>query len=194
MLAYMPVHQVEKFWKMVSEGNEAPLCEKSSEGPPEEISQQYEQVKHAITKLQPKPCDKVCADPFGHIQSEIGGDAFVFCNETYLVIAFCGTAEYEDILTDIKVGCEQLEHCDKPACVYKGFQEQYLSMRTEIREKAQFYIEKFDPNEILITGHSLGGSLAKLCAVDMNLNPVMPSKERLKSQYNSAPKISFQQI
>ena len=50
--------------------------------------------------------------------------------------------------------------------VHKGFLDQYLAIQDELISKTAAYIEKFKPEKILITGHSLGGALANLCAVD----------------------------
>ena len=56
--------------------------------------------------------------------------------------------------------------------MHKGFTKAYLSARSEIHA----IVQRSTAKHWIVTGHSLGGALAKLCAVDL--------------QYNFSPKIS----
>ncbi|MEL6554784.1 MAG: lipase family protein [Cyanobacteria bacterium J06621_11] len=61
-----------------------------------------------------------------------------------------------------------------PVKMHDGFVQAYLSVREEIHN----HINKLDIKQYRITGHSLGGALAKLCAIDL--------------QYNFSPDISVE--
>ena len=80
------------------------------------------------------------------------------------------------------------------ANVHRGFQQQYASIRDELRKTVSEYIDELDPPEILITGHSLGGALADICAIDFALNEIKNSKnfdfsKKLKVINFGAPKV-----
>ena len=62
-------------------------------------------------------------------------------------------------------------------------------MRDYIRAKCAYY----SPKEILITGHSLGGALATLCALDLTLNPV-PNQPQIKVFPIGSPRVGNDQF
>ena len=67
---------------------------------------------------------------------------------------------------------------------------QYVSVRDELRKTVSEYLENVKPSEILITGHSLGGGLANLCAIDMIFNKIKPNENtHIKVVTFGAPKV-----
>ena len=66
------------------------------------------------------------------------------------------------------------------AFVHRGFQLQYVSLRDELRQTVSEYLENVNPSEILITGHSLGGALANLCAIDLTFNKINFESDDIK--------------
>lgn len=59
---------------------------------------------------------------------------------------------------------------DDKVRVHKGFSEQYNAVRNDLWAVVQLRIDEFpDTSEILITGHSLGGALTTMCALDFRL-------------------------
>lgn len=54
----------------------------------------------------------------------------------------------------------------RPVRMHQGFINAYLSVRDEIHR----HVEGSGTTQYLITGHSLGGAIAKLCAVDLQYN------------------------
>ncbi len=54
--------------------------------------------------------------------------------------------------------------------IHKGFYKKYQSVRDLIHALLQYYLEKYMPAKIFVTGHSLGAALAQLCAVDIQYN------------------------
>lgn len=73
------------------------------------------------------------------------------------IILFPGTASLTDWWTDMKVRKAPWE----AGRVHRGFAAAYNSVCEEIREATK------DATRLIITGHSLGGALATLCAHDL---------------------------
>ncbi len=75
---------------------------------------------------------------------------------------------------------EELVYPDKyskpqnPVRMHSGFVRAYLSVRETIHD----YVNNSGANQYQVTGHSLGGAIAKLCALDL--------------QYNFSPKLSVE--
>lgn len=91
-------------------------------------------------------------------------------NEKVIVIAFRGTEpKLKDWLTDLN-GFHVVypyNNVKSDIQVHKGFITAYKS----VREKIHNYINKISGiSKIIVCGHSLGGALATLCAVDLQYN------------------------
>jgi predicted lipase len=87
-----------------------------------------------------------------------------------VTIAFRGTQQPQDWMTDINGFHEEVPYGNYGSAirVHRGFLTAYKSVRDEIHEfinNSPTYI-----NNIHVCGHSLGGALATLCAVDMQFN------------------------
>jgi triacylglycerol lipase len=87
----------------------------------------------------------------------------VFPTDVYL--AFRGTESFRDALTDIQCGSEIPAYGNEESSirVHSGFYKAYCS----VREKIKNLISETPNARIFISGHSLGGALALLCALDI---------------------------
>ncbi|MEZ5943442.1 MAG: lipase family protein [Planctomycetaceae bacterium] len=79
------------------------------------------------------------------------------------VIVFRGTDDKKDWLANLNVQATQTEDGE----VHQGFHTAYQGLRSQIVT----ILEEEQPNRIWITGHSLGGALALLCANDLLKDP-----------------------
>lgn len=76
------------------------------------------------------------------------------------VIAFRGTKGAKDVLTDIKCIKHKVYNTDSSYNVHKGFWDAWSSVAKEVTE----YLYDNKPENVVFTGHSLGGALATLAA------------------------------
>lgn len=84
------------------------------------------------------------------------------------VIVFRGTLDGEDVIADLdiaQVPFSDRSTSDQPVMVHRGFYGIWISLRNEIRSTIDR--EKIAGSVIYVTGHSLGGALAALTALDL---------------------------
>ena len=73
--------------------------------------------------------------------------------------------------------------------VHSGFKTQYDSIRDQVYHFVAEKCKANKPKRLLITGHSLGGSLATLCALDLVLNPLPNGLPVMKVITFGAPQV-----
>lgn len=78
------------------------------------------------------------------------------------VFVFRGTDDFADWMINLKTTTIQT----KPGFAHKGFQTSYLSLKPKVMDA----LLRFKPKYVWVTGHSLGGALAVLCAYDLASN------------------------
>ncbi|QFT90322.1 Lipase (class 3) [Bacillus sp. THAF10] len=99
-----------------------------------------------------------------HTQEWFG---FIIESSDAIVISFRGTQTDPDWIADAEIYQENFPYCHSPALVHSGFLSVYESMREELMTSLQ---ERDNLKTLFVTGHSLGGALATLFAVDASIN------------------------
>jgi len=110
-----------------------------------------------------------------------------------LIINFRGTESQKDAATDMNAKLKKAhflprdfrQHMIK---VHAGFLRQYDSCRQLIRDYALVKQWRHNYPEILVTGHSLGGALSVLCALDLAVNPIAENGVKIKVITFGAPR------
>ena len=98
-----------------------------------------------------------------------------------MVIAFRGTEDFNDIWIDLQM-IQECFHTDEEQTelfVHSGFKRQYDSVKHRLRNHIATKYDQYHPKRILITGHSLGGALATLCAFDLTVNPAIVDNDEV---------------
>lgn len=90
-----------------------------------------------------------------------------------LYIVFQGTNDLKDVLYDIRFPMDTSStifrvYESAEVAVHKGFLDAYLLLRDLIREMIKEYSIGY--NKLILTGHSMGGVLARLTTIDLQLN------------------------
>ncbi len=114
-----------------------------------------------------EPANRSIVEPFGFdeiqkIESPFHSQvAYIISGEDVMVIAFRGTDEGEDWLTNAGVYLRQMDL----GKIHSGFSTAYSTLRPTVLDAVEYHRPKY----LWITGHSLGGALAVVCAHDLTL-------------------------
>jgi triacylglycerol lipase len=96
---------------------------------------------------------------------------FILESPHYLLVAFRGTKTDDEWITDFSINQRPFPYVPDSGKVHGGFLSIYDSCRTTIIETLQSLPKK----PLLTTGHSLGGALSILLAIDVAHNLSLPS-------------------
>lgn len=92
---------------------------------------------------------------------------FILESQQELIIAFRGTSSKTNWISDAIASQKPFKYIQETCLTHRGFTDIYSSARDSIIAK----LSKLPTDKTLfITGHSLGGALATLCAVDIAAN------------------------
>ena len=107
-----------------------------------------------------------------------------------MIIAFTGSESVKDWINNARV-----LHTPYPSVtknedikVHYGFYTGYLLVRQQIHEE----FKSKQPERVIATGHSLGGALATLCALDIQYNFFPDNPEQVTCYTFGSPKVGNQ--
>ena len=106
--------------------------------------------------------------------SKLGTGGFVGVNTNLnaIIVSFKGTDNLQSAIQDAKFWQttaqlnDLIESMPGEAKVHFGFKESYVSLRDPIQSALDQVISKYPTSQIYFTGHSLGGAMTQLAAVD----------------------------
>ena len=83
-----------------------------------------------------------------------------------VIVAFRGTSSRRDMCIDAKIRRVQADYLPEGAWIHRGFEIQYAALRERVAER----VKELDAGRrFIFTGHSLGGALATIAALEFAL-------------------------
>ncbi|KAK7197889.1 lipase [Novymonas esmeraldas] len=107
---------------------------------------------------------------FQHEVFDTFGYAGVDTVNQQIVLAFRGSVTLMNWLQDLSfvpIPYNTAPSCGRACRVHMGFQNSYLSVRPQVNMAVMRLLGEFPGYQVLVTGHSLGGAMAVLAAVDV---------------------------
>ncbi|EDR15152.1 uncharacterized protein LACBIDRAFT_291657 [Laccaria bicolor S238N-H82] len=153
-------------------------------------------------KLQGWKCGKICDSLPGFEPTLIGGDGITtqiyfvgyWPDQNTIVVSHEGTdpIHLASILTDIKITMHPLNATLFPGVssavlVHDGFKDQHAITAQQILAEVQSLMASKNSTSVTLVGHSLGGALAVLDALYMNIN--LPAGTSIKAVTYGTPRI-----
>jgi len=134
--------------------------------------------KAAAAMAQAKPDQQRLANEMV-VESSIFGLIAWNASELTALVAIRGTKTVKDWIADIDAPPMPFIADSSAGLVHMGFQLVYEHIRTDIQTKLTANCA--GAKRLLVTGHSLGGSLAVLCALDLAVNSTIKVAPELHS-------------
>lgn len=94
------------------------------------------------------------------------GYSGVWTTHRAIVVAFRGSSNYENWLENLKFLQTPYPHCASCA-VHTGFYNSLKDVQHHVRRDVAYLLRRYPHYQVWVTGHSLGGALATLSALDL---------------------------
>lgn len=93
---------------------------------------------------------------------------YIFYNENIIYVCFRGTSSFKDSIINLEIN--QSTFFNNNVKIHNGFLKQYLSCRELLQYHLQRIISDFPHIKTIVScGHSLGGALATIAAIDLSM-------------------------
>ena len=110
---------------------------------------------------------------------ELGYLIFYNPERNFLGVSFRGSVSFKNLLTDLNMGLSPLkwgtrdkfrppQKIPKEVKIHTGFHEAYIAIRKGLMERLSESCKEYNTSKLVFTGHSLGGALATITAVDFH--------------------------
>jgi len=114
-------------------------------------------------------------DPVTGLEALAGVDV----GDRSIVVSFEGSHNIQNWITNLKIkkaDWTELPGAPKDALVHRGFLSAYQAVQKIVEEDVTDLVDKYPDFDVYVTGHSLGGALAALGALDLTvLRPGIPA-------------------
>ncbi|HVY62021.1 MAG TPA: lipase family protein [Planctomycetota bacterium] len=127
-------------------------------------------------------------DPAGKKKRRMGFIASKGAKGEDVAIAIRGTGNASDAATDLNFSKATDAHLFSDMKCHKGFLNAYLKLQAPIKETLKNIRAQGGAQNILVAGHSLGGALATLCALDLRAES-FPEYKKVILYTFGAPKV-----
>jgi triacylglycerol lipase len=91
---------------------------------------------------------------------------YIFYNNSSMDICFKGTSNIKDVYTNLNI-CPK-SFINKDIKIHSGYLYKYLSLRNVLIENINIIRNNHDIKEITFNGHSSGGAIANIAALDLS--------------------------
>ncbi|KAJ3220409.1 hypothetical protein HDU67_000076 [Dinochytrium kinnereticum] len=116
---------------------------------------------------------------FGDFQVSVFGYVAINHRRSHIVVAFRGSRNMDNWIDDLLIAKPDCPFPGAPegAKIHLGFLNAWNLVREDVVMNVQRFVELYPAYEVWFTGHSLGGALATLAAVDLRqtLDEALPS-------------------
>nr|WP_188540824.1 lipase family protein [Paenibacillus segetis] len=114
-------------------------------------------------------CDTIQAKSISNVWEPFG---FILQSQQDIIIAFRGTSSTTNWISNVLASQKRFKYIKVDCLTHRGFTGIYSSARSEIISRLSTLSSD---KTLYVTGHSLGGALATLCAIDIAANTTFNS-------------------
>ncbi|KAF2674127.1 alpha/beta-hydrolase, partial [Microthyrium microscopicum] len=126
------------------------------------------------------------------LKTDVTGFVATDSTNNLTVIAFQGTETLKQAKIDLTLSLKKIDEVCQGCTVHTGFWQSWEEAKPQVMKAVNESLNKFPNNKLVVTGHSLGGAIATIAAIDLRSNGVAVD---LVSMLNfGAPRIGNQQL
>ena len=126
----------------------------------------FEAVKYAVDAYRDKPDSAANGSTLVDSDKKVYG--FVQYKDNKIVVSFRGSVDVKDWYSNLKILTRDYYVYGGQGCrVHIGFSNYYNSVRHQMLAKVSALSHAHPGSKVIVTGHSLGGALATLAAVEL---------------------------